>query len=126
MLELMKQFALDGTTDKRRWEVIDENVKFQQNCITETSEQIAILSADLSVKVLQLAKECIDETNRISRFTVPVIASARAELEMPIDEQAYAEVIEQSIKKQEANIETFMKNILSLSTAQHGGAPDRR
>jgi hypothetical protein len=69
-------------------------------------------------------KECIDETNRLSRLTVPVIASARAELEMPIDKQAYAEVIERSIQKQEANIEAFMENIRSLSTVQQGSAPD--
>jgi hypothetical protein len=124
MVELMKQFALDGTTDKHRWEVIDGNFRLQQNRIAEASKQIATLSAELSVKVLQLAKECIDETNRMSRLTVPVIASARAELEMPIDEQAYAEIVEQSIKKQEANMRAFMENIRSVSTVQQGGAPD--
>lgn len=124
MLELMKQFNLDGARDQRRWEVIDRNFKFEQNRITETSKQQAMLFADLSVKQLQFMKECIDETNKLSRLTVPVIASARAELEMPIDKQAYAEVIEQSIKKQEVNIEAFVENIRSLSTAQQGGAPN--
>ena len=124
MLELMKQFNLDGATDKRRWEVIEESFNFEQRRIAETSKQQAILSADLSVKVLQLVKECSDETNKLSRLTVPVIASARAELEMPIDEQAYAEVIEQSIKKTQANMEAFMENIRSLSTAQRGPSAD--
>jgi len=122
MVELMKQFALEGATDKHRWEVIDGNFKLQQNLIAEASRQTTTLSAELSVKVLQLAKECIDETNRMSRLTVPVIGSARAELEMPIDEQACAEIIEQSIKKQEANMTAFMENIRSLSSVQQGGA----
>ena len=123
-IELMKQFNLDGATDKRRWEVIEESFNFEKRRIAETSKQQAILSADLSVKVLQLVKECSDETNKLSRLTVPVIASARAELEMPIDEQAYAEVIEQSIKKTQANMEAFMENIRSLSTAQRGPSAD--
>jgi hypothetical protein len=113
MLELMKQFNLDGSIDQRRWEVINKNFEFEQNRITETSKQLSTLLAGLSLKQLQFMKDCIDETNSLSRLTVPVIVSARAELEMPIDEQTYAQVIERSIKRQEANIEAFMENLRS-------------
>jgi len=124
MLELMKQFNLDGSTDKRRWEVINEGFEFEQKRGTETSEKQAMLSTDLSVKMLQFAKECVDEANKLTRLTVPVITSVRAELEMPIDERAYAKVIEEGIKKREAIIEAFMEDIRSLSTAQQGVAAD--
>jgi hypothetical protein len=43
MLELMKQFNLDGVTDQRRWEVIDGSFKFEQSRITEASKQQAIV-----------------------------------------------------------------------------------
>lgn len=43
---------------------------------------------------------------------------------MPIDEEAYAKVVEEGIRKQQANIETFMQNIRSLSTVQQDGASD--
>jgi hypothetical protein len=76
------------------------------------------------VKQLQFAKECIEEINRLTRLSVPVIASVRAELEIPIDEQVYAEMIERSIKKQKPNIEAFMENIQSLSTTLQGSATD--
>jgi len=33
MIELMKQFNLEGNTDKRRWEVIQNNFKFEQERI---------------------------------------------------------------------------------------------
>lgn len=84
MLELMKQFNLDGATDQRRWEVIDENFKFEQKRIAETSKRLADLYADLSVKQLQFMKECIEETNRLGRLTVPLIASGRANLRCPL------------------------------------------
>jgi|GEM_PF-846036 len=125
MLDLMKQFNLDGEGDKNRLEVINKNFNFEQNRIKETTKQQRMLFADLSMKQLQFTKECIDEANKLSRLTAPVIASARAELEMPINEQAYAEMIERSIKKQEENIEeAFIDNIRSLSSTQQGSAPD--
>lgn len=122
MLELMTQFNLDGATDQHRWEIINKNFEFEQDRISKTSKLQNTSLVDLSVKQLQFMKECIDETNKLSRLVVPVILSARAELEMPIDEQIYAEVIERSIMQQEANIKTFMENI--LTTAQQGNPLD--
>jgi hypothetical protein len=119
MLELIKQFTLDGTMDQRRWDLIQGHIKFAQDRFTEASKQHDALLADLSVKQLHLMKECIEEENRLSRLVVPVIVAARTELEMPIDERAYTEIIEESIKKQEASLEAYMENIRSLSTAQH-------
>ena len=124
MLELMRQFNLDGSNDKRRWEIMNENFNFEQKRIDEMSKQKAMLFDSLIVKQLQFAKECIEEINRLTRLSVPVIASVRAELEIPIDEQVYAEMIERSIKKQKPNIEAFMENIQSLSTTLQGSATD--
>lgn len=124
MLDLMKQFNLEGATDKHRWEVIQGNFKFEQDRITETSKQHAILLADLFPKELDLVKECMEGTNRLNRLLVPVVVAARRELEIPLDEAAYAKVIEESVKTQEASLNEFMKNIQSLLTAQQSSAPD--
>ena len=126
MLELMKQFNLNGATDQRRLDVINANFQFEQNRIAETYKQQAILFGDLAAKQLQLLKECTDETIRLSRFTVPFITSVRVELEMPIDERAYAEAIEQSIRKQEASMKDFLEYLRSLSTSQLGSAQEAR
>jgi hypothetical protein len=124
MLDLMKQFNLEGATDKHRWEVIQGNFKFEQDRITETSKQHATLLADLFPKELDLVKECMEGTNRLNRLLVPVVVAARRELEIPLDEAAYAKVIEESVKTQEASLNEFMKNIQSLLTAQQSSAPD--
>jgi hypothetical protein len=111
MVELMKQFNLDGTIDPNRYHIIESVFKFEQDCIAETSKQHAMLSADISVKQLQFMKECVHETNRMSRLTVPAIVFARAELEMPINEQVYSKIIENSIAKQKDSLEAFMEDI---------------
>jgi hypothetical protein len=44
---------------------------------------------------------------------VPVVVAARTELELPINEAAYKELMEENIKKQEAILNDFMQDILS-------------
>lgn len=122
MIELMKQFNLDGLKDNHRWETINNNFKFEQERVDKISKERDILQKDLLVRQLQFAKECIDEANRLSLFTVPAIVSVRAELEMPIDEQVYAEMIEKNIKKQGAALEAFIESIRSLVATQQGNA----
>lgn len=122
MIELMKQFNLDGLKDNHRWETINNNFKFEQERVDKISKERDILQKDLLVRQLQFAKECIDEANRLSLFTVPAIVSVRAELEMPIDEQVYAEMIEKNIKKQGAALEAFIESIRFLVATQQGNA----
>lgn len=122
MLELMKQHNFEGSTDQHRWKFLETTFNFEQARITEATQQQSALLADLAAKQIQLMKQCIEEINRVSRLTAPVIASAREELEMPIDERAFAALIEQSIKKQEANLETFVQSIQSVSTNQQAVA----
>jgi hypothetical protein len=126
MLELMKQHNFEGSTDQHRWKFLEDTFSFEQNRITEATQQQAALLADFAAKQIQLMKQCIEEVNRVSRLTAPVIASARAELEMPIDEGAFAELIEQSIKKQEVNLAAFVQSIQSPSTKQPAtAAPEK-
>jgi len=124
MLELMKQFKLDGAADQRRWNVIEGNFKFAHDRIAEISKQRGELLTDLSVKQLCYAQECIGETNRLSRLVVPVVVAARAELDIPISEGAYMELMEESIKKQEASLNEFMEDMRSFATTRHSAPPD--
>ena len=124
MLELMKQFNLDGATDQRRWNVIQGHFKFAHDRIAEIFKQRAALLADLSVKQLRYIEECIGETNRLNRFVVPVVVAARTELDIPINEAVYMELIEESNKRQEASLNDFMEEIRSLLTAQQDAPPD--
>jgi hypothetical protein len=118
MLELMKQFNLDGATDQRRWDTIDRNFKFAHDRIAEISKQHAALLADLSVKQLRYIEECIGEAKRLNRLVVPVVVAARTELDIPINEAAYMELMEENIKREEASLNDFMKEMRSLLTAQ--------
>jgi hypothetical protein len=124
MLELMKQFNLDGATDQRRWNVIEGHFKFAQDRIAEISKELATLFADLSQKQLRYIEECIGEANRLNRLVVPVVVAVRTELDIPINEAAYMELMEESNKRQEASLNNFMKKMRSLLTAPQEAPPD--
>lgn len=124
MLELMKQFNLDGATDQRRWDVIEGHFKFAHDRIAEIFKEQAALLADLSVKQLRYIEECIGEANRLNRLVVLVVVAVRTELDIPINEAAYMELMEESNKRQEASLNDFMKEIRSFLTAQQDAPPD--
>lgn len=118
MLELTKQFNLDGAEDRHRWDVITGNFEFEQRRITEASTEHDTLVADLYAKQLGYMKECVGETIRLSRLLVPVLVAIRTELEMPINVAAYTQVIEGSVRKQEARMDEFLHEVQCLAAAQ--------
>jgi hypothetical protein len=124
MLELMKRFNLEGSTDQRRWDAIQRNFKFAQDRVAEISKQHAALLADLSVKHLRYIEECFGEATGLNRLVVPVVVAARTELDIPINEAAYMALIEESIKRQKASLNDFMEEIRSFLSAQQEPPPD--
>lgn len=120
MVELMKQFNLDGKLDQRQWDVINKNFQFESNRVTETIKQHATRARILYASQIEYMKECIAEHNRLSRLLVPVLISVRAELALPINETAYMEVIEESIRKQEVSLKEFIQNVKNLAADEQG------
>jgi hypothetical protein len=54
------------------------------------------------------------ETLRLGRLLVPVIVSARKELDPPIDESEYSRLVEETIAKQVEVMREFTQQIQSL------------
>ena len=74
-------------------------------------------------------KECTEELNRLSRLLVSVVVAVRKELEIPIDEENYERIIEESITNQTDNVTQFLEQIRTLVTAELGLAvndPDEK
>lgn len=118
MVELMKQFNLDGKADQRQWDVINKNFQFESNRVTETIKQHATRSRIFYANQIEYMKECIAEHNKLSRLLVPVLISVRTELALPIDEVAYIDVIEESIRKQKASLKEFLQDMQHLADAE--------
>jgi hypothetical protein len=124
MLELMKQHNLDGAADQRRWGVIQANFDFEQKRVCESATRRDALAASLYPKQIEYMKDCIEETMKLSRLLVPATLSVRSELDLPIDEGTYRQVVEESIKKQEANLREFLQQLRNFIAAQPSTARD--
>ncbi len=114
MLELMKQYNLQGQVDQRLWDVIKNSFEFEQERITDVAKNHSELAAALYAKQLEYAQGCMAEVIRLSRLQLPALAAVRRELELPIDEDAYSKVMEDGLKKQEASVRDFLAEVQSL------------
>lgn len=110
-LELMKQHNLEGSTDQRKFNALQTNFDFETRRIEENSKKMNDLAATLYSEQLQFMEECVEETMRLWRLSVPVVASARKELDLPIDESEYGKLVEEAIYQQRESIKEFRKQI---------------
>jgi len=120
MIELMKQYNLQGLADQQLWQTINENYKFEAKRFDGALEKKTNLSAALIADQLNCLNESVEELNRLSRLLVSVVVAVRKELEIPIDEENYERMIEETIIKQTDNMTHFLDQIRTLATAQYG------
>jgi hypothetical protein len=56
-------------------------------------------------------EECIREMAKLTLLLVPTVVAVRRELDLPIDEVAYTEIIEDGLQKQEASLREFLESV---------------
>lgn len=123
MLELMKQHNLSGEVDPRKWNVIQENFKFEQGRIDAASKEQAALIEELMLENLAFASECVSEMGALRRLLMPTLSAVRIELEMPIDPSRYMSAIEESIKNQESGLSDFIQQVGRRYTSKSADSP---
>lgn len=110
-LEQIRKNNIEGVTDKRMMDVLQQNFDFEQKRIIEAANRNVALAEELYQKQLGFAHECVIETNKLGSLITPILSAVRKELELPFDPVAYNEIIrEEAVKQQEA----FIKALESL------------
>ncbi len=120
MVELMKQHNLEGSVDDRRWGVIQGTFDFEQKRVTEALEQRKALTGALYALQLEYMKDCLEETMRLGRLLVPAIISVRKELDLPLDEATYVQVVEESPANQRKSLAEFLQQARYFVEGQPG------
>lgn len=117
VIEMIKQHNIEGIINPRRWDVLQHNFEFEQKRIIEALERRAQLMAALAPKQLQFMRDCIAYTAELGEMLFPLLASVRAELELPLDEYAYRTVMEEGYAMQQEAIDAFIQKFMP-KTAQ--------
>lgn len=109
-LEMMKQFNIDGMKDSERWRAIQNNYEFEFNEIQKLVVQHGELSKRFSQKQLIFMKQCVEFAQKASALVPPLLLAVRKELDLPLDEKAYREAVNEGIGKQLAAVDQFVKD----------------
>lgn len=117
MIELMRHHNIDGVQDPRRFEAIQKNYEFEAARITTTSQELQGMIAELFAKQLPFARECFAETSRVNQLISPLLIAARRELELPINEARYAEILHGAVSKHGGQLDDFIKHVAPVNTA---------
>lgn len=110
-LELMIQFNLDGNTDDKKWKVIENNYKFeeqQQEKFIKLREKLWI---EQNKEHLQFAQLCYENYMKVSKLVPEIIFSIRDELELPLDKKEYLDLFEKGVEEEKENFEAFLKKL---------------
>jgi hypothetical protein len=111
IVQLMKQYNLDGVPDPRRWEVLQRNFDFERDRVDKVIKEHTALAAEHYANALEYMKECIAEMMKLANVLVPTIVAVRDELDLPIDEATYRQLVDESIAKQQTALDEFLKNV---------------
>ena len=124
MLDLMTQYNLEGTKDERRWGFLNSNYQFEQKRITDTLQQHDQLAATFYTEQLAYMQECTESSAHLARLLIPTVVAVREELDLPIDEAIYRQVVEEGLLKQQVVLREFVEHIRLAAAAKPVAAAD--
>ena len=111
MLNEMIAFNLQGSNDKRQWQVLQQNFDNYSNQIDEIIRGRDSKYAELNAAMKDLFSKCLKATISLSDLEIKAIASVRKELEMPFDESNYRQIISEANSKMEASFGKFLNEV---------------
>ena len=115
MIELMRHHNIDGVQDPRRFEAIQKNFEFEAGRIATTNQELQGMIAELAAKHIPFARECFVESVRLNQLIIPLMVASRMELELPISEEQYAEILHQARSRVEGQLDEFIKNVAAVN-----------
>jgi len=116
ILEMMRQYNIEGLSDAHKWQVLNRSFEFEKQRIDDASTKIGDLTVQLNAERIQFMEASTNEMISLSRLLVPVIVSVRKELDLSTDEDEFSRRLEESIIKQVNTMRAFIEEVRSLSS----------
>ncbi len=113
LAELLGQHTLEGSIDQRKRDYLQTMYDLEKGHFEQTSKMRDALAAELYPQQIAFMQECTEATMRLWRLAVPVVISARNELDLPVDEIQYGKMVDESILKQTGSMGSFGKELQS-------------
>lgn len=118
-LELVKQFNLEGSKDKRLWDTINHNFQHE----TERIKELLVESQNSTKVFTEGQMELIEEGGQalieISPLIWPAVSAIRAHLNLPLAAGVYERITERTHERQKAMLDDFMGQIRASVAEQN-------
>lgn len=112
-IALMKNLNLEGNSDPRLWETINNSVAFEQEQVTKYNSELDQLWLVQNAEHLQFTKHCMDTFFSVSRLLPSAVLAVRGELDLDIAPEDYISIFNENLDKGKVVFEAFMKKIAS-------------
>lgn len=109
LLELMKQYNIEGNTDTRKWDMYQKNYAFADSTRAKCVDKIDKISNDLEPKRIDLIRECMHDIESLAGFQLSILKAARKELELDFDEDQFTNILTEAIRKNQIALNTYLK-----------------
>ncbi|WP_338590381.1 chromosome segregation ATPase [Shewanella khirikhana] len=98
-IALLKNQNIQGGADQRLWNVIDQNIKFDQEQINKYQKELSALWEIQRKEHLAYTRLCMDTFFSISNILPAVVLAVRKELDLDIAPEDYLNIFNENIKK---------------------------
>ena len=115
MIELLRHHNIEGTNDVRKFEAIQTNFEFETDRIATTNQEIQQMTTELLAKHGLFAKQCFVESKNVNQLLIPLLVEARMELELSINKEQYAEILNRAYPNLEGRLDEFIQNVAAVS-----------
>ncbi|MDZ7805467.1 hypothetical protein [Thiohalophilus sp.] len=111
LVSMMKSVNLEGNRDQRLWDVINNNIKFHTEERDRYMNEIKELRDKQNNEHLIFTKKCMAKFFDISYFLPDAILSVRADLNLPISNEAYLDIFNENIEMGKKVFQGFFDNL---------------
>ncbi|MDH3975513.1 MAG: hypothetical protein OEV42_14645 [Deltaproteobacteria bacterium] len=112
-ISMLKNMNLEGIKDKRRWDIINNNIEFEKEERDKFDKDINEYSMTQQKEHLEFTKKSLGYYFEISSLIPDAVLSARDELNLKISTKAYLDIHQDSIAKGKRVFDDFIDNISS-------------
>ena len=109
ILELLKQYNIEGLNDPRKWEMYQNNYAFAETMRSKSLEKIDSISNELKPKKIALIRECMSDIELLANFQLSILKSARNELELDFDENQFKDILTEVIRRNQIAMDIYLK-----------------
>ena len=97
-ISIMKNINLEGNSDPRLWEIINKNIEFETQERDKYAQEINYLLNIQNKEHLEFTKKCMGRFFEITSLLPDAVLAIRAELNLPISNEAYLDIFNNNIE----------------------------